>query len=170
MGGPKLPHYPENNRPTQYLRMHEVDEVLGAVRDDRCLVILRILRSTGARVSEVLEGEYRGHGELWVAQTKNGDPRVIPVAPELGESLESLGKRRPSRSVVFKAWKKAARETGHGWARLHDVRHCVASELARAGVSSLTIARLLGHRSLTTTARYCHFDTQGLREALACVV
>ncbi|MHB1700798.1 MAG: tyrosine-type recombinase/integrase [Acidobacteriaceae bacterium] len=36
------------------------------------------------------------------------------------------------------------------------VRHTFASRLAMAGIDLLTIGRLMGHRTLTQTARYAH--------------
>jgi integrase len=40
--------------------------------------------------------------------------------------------------------------------RFHDLRHSVASVLAKQNVPLLTIGKVLGHRSLESTKRYAH--------------
>ena len=49
--------------------------------------------------------------------------------------------------------------------RLHDLRHAYASFAFRHGESVLAIARLLGHRSPTTTLKYTHLADAMVREA-----
>lgn len=49
---------------------------------------------------------------------------------------------------------KHRRPVGH--VRLHDLRHTYASRLIEAGIPINEVARLLGHRSVTTTERYAH--------------
>jgi len=49
--------------------------------------------------------------------------------------------------------------------RLHDLRHSYASNLASAGVSLVTIGKLLGHRRSETTARYAHISETAARAA-----
>jgi integrase/recombinase XerD len=48
------------------------------------------------------------------------------------------------------------------------LRHTHATELIRSGVPVEIVARLLTHRSSTTTSQtYIHLDTADVREALA---
>jgi integrase/recombinase XerD len=50
---------------------------------------------------------------------------------------------------------------------LHMLRHSRATELLRAGVSVDVVARLLTHRSSTTTSQtYAHLDVDDLRAEL----
>jgi integrase len=49
--------------------------------------------------------------------------------------------------------------------RLYDLRHTFGTRAAEAGTDSLTLARLMGHKDLKTTARYVHLSKRHLAEA-----
>jgi integrase len=65
-----------------------------------------------------------------------------------GEPLKNL-----SRS-----WIVARKFAGLDDVRLHDLRHSYASLAAARGHSLQMIGKLLGHRSLVSTARYSHLS------------
>jgi integrase len=48
---------------------------------------------------------------------------------------------------------------------MHDLRHSFASVGAGAGLGLPVIGKLLGHRSVETTARYAHLDNDPVRRA-----
>lgn len=64
-------------------------------------------------------------------------------------------------------WKNALADSGIGHARPHDLRHTYASRLVTAGVPMARVQKLLGHDSITTTARYSHLSDEGHDEVLA---
>ena len=50
---------------------------------------------------------------------------------------------------------------------LHMLRHTAATEMIRAGVAIEVVAKLLTHRSSTTTSQtYVHLDVTDVRDAL----
>jgi hypothetical protein len=50
---------------------------------------------------------------------------------------------------------------------VHALRHTAATQLLRGSGGNLkAVQKLLGHKSITTTARYAHVDTEDLRAAL----
>ena len=114
----------------------------------------------------------------YVATTKNGDRRVLPLTPVVIEELKNKyvylsGKEVASGSpLVFfspakpsvpfnfeQAWCIARKEARLANFRFHDLRHTCASYLAQNGASLLEIADVMGHRQLTMTKRYAHLTT-----------
>jgi integrase len=50
--------------------------------------------------------------------------------------------------------------------RLHDFRHTVATDVARAGVASAAAMALMGWKSAAMRSRYEHMQTDELRRAM----
>ena len=64
--------------------------------------------------------------------------------------------------VALMKWHRLRTRAKLGDVRIHDARHSFASRALAIGESLPTIGRLLGHRRVTTTARYAHLarDTE----------
>ena len=61
-----------------------------------------------------------------------------------------------------------AARVGLDGVRLHDVRHGVASAMAKSGASPLATSRMLGHSSVSfTQSVYQHADTEMVELAAA---
>lgn len=68
--------------------------------------------------------------------------------------------------TLRKVFHRYAAKVGLGYLRFHDLRHIYGSMLHRRGVPLLTISRLMGHRSIKTTAdTYGHIGDEERREA-----
>jgi len=137
------------------------------------LVLLAI--STGARRSELVRLKWSDidmkAGRAIVHETKNGDPRVLPIVGKALEALRELklhggGKSEwvfpqpsgfPGPYEHFDAhWYEALASSGIEDFRFHDLRHTCASYLASQGASLLEIADVLGHRTMAMVKRYSH--------------
>jgi len=58
---------------------------------------------------------------------------------------------------VSRAFRRLCQREGLREARLHDLRHFVASQLLAAGIDARTVAGRLGHRNAATTLNvYAH--------------
>jgi integrase len=129
----------------------------------------RVAFYTGWRISEVLGAEAVETPDGWVLtipDSKNGQPRVVPVHPRVVHLVRGHWPPQVTKWTASKQTKKALRAVGLGHARLHDLRHSAASEMINAGVDLYTVGGVLGHKSAVSTARYAHLATERLRMAV----
>ena len=156
-----------------------------AVRDHAVLVLLARL---GLRAGEVaaLEIEHLrwSEGELVVVPGKSGRERLLPLSDEVGRTLVAYLQRRPqsddrrvfrcalvpnrplSASSVSAIAGRYLRRAGlpTGYCGAHVLRHTVATQMVRRGVSFKQVADVLGHARLETTAIYAKLDLQMLSQ------
>jgi len=66
------------------------------------------------------------------------------------------------KSVFIKTVKVAAIENF----RFHDLRHTFATRLVQEGVDLYKVAKLLGHKDISTTQRYAHHYPESLRDGV----
>jgi len=64
-----------------------------------------------------------------------------------------------------KAFEKAKQRAGIPDLRFHDLRHCAATNMRRAGVDVMTAMRIIGHTSQKMYKRYNTIDEHDLRRA-----
>ncbi len=111
--------------------------------------------------------------KLWTLhgdETKNHEPQNVPLTPPALEILES---RRGNHAIwVFpnpsdssghvrepqRLWRKVLAEGGLEDLRIHDLRRTLPSWLASDNVGLPIIAKLLGHKSLSSTQVYARLS------------
>lgn len=77
------------------------------------------------------------------------------------------GERVPLKPSGFnKRWLEILRTAELEDFRVHDLRHTNATRVVKATGNIRAAQQVLGHRQLTTTARYANLDTRDAREAL----
>ena len=65
-----------------------------------------------------------------------------------------------------KAFRKALKESGIEHFRFHGLRHTSATRLVEAGIDLYQVAKLLGHKDISTTQRYSHHCSEPLRDGV----
>ena len=172
-------HIPFGKRPKKLpvvLGDEEVARLLECLRNHKHRTLLTVCYAAGLRLSEATHRKAEHidspRMQVLVAHGKGNKQRLVPLSPRLLAELREYWKAsRPSNylfpgrtadtplsgTTIQKACKQAAREAKIPKAVTpHTMRHSFATALLEAGVDLLTIGRLLGHKSFTTTLIYLH--------------
>jgi len=170
----KIPSLPENNERTRFLSEAERTRLFSSCRAshwDKLYLIVLLAITTGARKGELTRLSWNDidfdRRTAYVATTKNGQPKVLPLTDSVIKELQLFDTK--DNSLVFgskvkenvaycftKPWKKALEDAEIKDFRFHDLRHTCASYLAQSGASLLEIADVLGHKQISVTKRYAH--------------
>ena len=158
------------------LSREEVARLLTTATELRNRVLLMTAYASGVRVSELVGlrpediqsdrllirvNQGKGHKDRYTLLSKTllNEVRVYWRAYRPGEWLfPNANKTGPiNKSTVRKMFTRVKKAAGvqHGRG-IHSLRHSFATHLLEAGADLPTIQRLLGHRSLSTTAKYLH--------------
>jgi integrase/recombinase XerD len=181
-----LPQLPYQRRPKTLptvLSRAEVQRLLDAVPPGPYRLLFRLAYAAGLRISEVTHLRRRdldfARHVLLVRQGKGRKDRLVPLPQTLLADLTTVARlRRPDDFLFpgrhgrgslhvsatqryFRRIVRACGITSH--VTPHTLRHSYATHLLEAGTDLLTIQKLLGHRSLSTTTGYLHVSTAHLR-------
>lgn len=135
--------------------------------------LVHLLMLTGCRLREIMHAKRawidRERSLLLLPDSKTGQ-RKIALSPAVLEIVDGMGadeewlipgrvKGAPMDSP-YKAWRaiKAAAKLPKEL-RIHDLRHTVGSLGHMSGLTQKQIQLLLGHKQISTTARYIHGAT-----------
>lgn len=169
----------------RFLTDAEALRLVNACQPDlRALVRAALL--TGARFGELValhahDADLR-NGTVYIAHSKSGRPRHIPLNPEGATLFKELVAGKTGDELLF------THADGREWGKnhhvkplieacrvakvrpavaFHELRHTYASHLAQAGVDLLTISKLLGHADTRITAKhYAHLSDKTLAAAV----
>jgi integrase/recombinase XerD len=187
LGRPELlTRLPYGRRPKKLpvvLSQEEVLELLSCVSGRKARLVLTTMYATGLRVREAVSLRVADIDSrsmlILVARGKGNKQRLVPLSRPLLEELRawwcvhrnpvwlfpgSRPDRRLSESSVQRACHAAVAHAGlRSGVTTHTLRHTFATELLEADINLLTIQKILGHASLTTTAIYTHVRRDQLR-------
>ena len=189
LGRPELVSFiklPRRHSPLpSVLSLDEVHALLRALRHRRYQAIAMVMYGAGLRISEAIALEVRdidgSRGVLQVRHGKGNKAREAKLSPTLYEWLRQYwAKERPPqpylfaspktgklplRTTVRKAIARAAKEA---WIKKrvtpHTLRHSFATHLLDEGTDVHVVRELLGHASLSSTARYARVTQKRIRE------
>jgi len=175
----RLPIVLNNQEMQDILIQPDTSTILG--RRDR--TILMLIYSVGLRVSEVcslqLKDINRSDGRILISG-KGGRERYVPLDPIVGEAIQDYLLSRTSeipelfvskkggaltpRAIQFLVKKYAQQAQIDKAVSPHKLRHTCATHLLQEGAHLVSIQKLLGHKSLTTTQIYLHITITDLLE------
>jgi integrase len=138
---------------------------------DKLYLLVLLAITTGARKGELVNLRWADvdldRQTAYVATTKNGEPKVLPLTDSVVVELSKFKNQEPelifnseittdSPFCFYKQWKKALLSADIENFRFHDLRHTTASYLAQSGATLLEIADVLNHKQIQMTKRYAH--------------
>jgi integrase len=145
--------------------------------------LVRLALLTGMRRGELLRMRWDTHvdfarGEVYATDTKSGKDRAIPMSEDCRHLLLELKESATVGDYLFTYAGKPITDSLTAWAEavsdaeledfhFHDLWHTFATRLGDAGASVFDIAALLGHSSISMTARYTHATEAGKQRAIA---
>jgi integrase len=144
---------------------------------------------TGGRASEIFNLTGRDldfqNGLIAYRDTKNNETRYAPMTAPVQEMLERRIPADPASPVFTDAKGRKIKEVSNAFDRIvdrlgfnegvtdprhrvvfHTCRHSFASWLAIQGTPILTIARLMGHKSISMSERYSHLSPDHKKDAI----
>lgn len=157
---------------------------------------LFVMRRSGMRIGELLrlepdclERDLRGNSFIKVPLGKLDNERLVPLDDQTRDVLVSLQQKCPSgsqfllqpticRKNLAQRLRAALKQAAIGLdipgaVVSHRLRHTYATELLNAGLSLVTIMKLLGHHSFRMTMRYAAIAQQTVvddyHEAMAAI-
>ena len=171
----------------RYLNIEEKERLLVACKsvNNHLYLAVVLALSTGARQQEIWGLQWSEvnfeTGFITFTETKNEESRSVPLKGHACKLLlEHYRIRRKDSDIVFPSkknpavsydfrspWNKALVVAEVENFRWHDLRHSCASYLAMNGVPMLTIAEILGHKTLSMVQRYTHLSKEHLTEAIS---
>ena len=167
--------------------LYRLGQVLRAAPAERlasthAAAAIRLLVLTGCRRNEILGLRWDDlnfdTGEMRLPDSKTG-ARMVPLTSAAADVLNGLartpdnpwvfpGKKKGTRLVnINDSWDRVRTRAGLDGVRLHDLRHSFASRALALGESLPMIGDLLGHRMVSTTARYAHLARDSVRDSSA---
>ena len=167
----------DRKRLPEVLSKEEVLRLFGVIRNPKHLLMVKLMYSTGFRVSELLDLRVRdlklSRGYGWVRKGKGNKDRLFVIAKCLNKEIEEWVCEKMPDELVFKGHrgrlsvrtvqevvKKSAknakiRKNVHP----HTLRHSFATHMIENGYPVNSVQSLLGHNSPDTTMIYVHIQT-----------
>lgn len=178
----EVPYFPmlKNAAPRKGFLEHAGFQKLRTELPEYLKSVLTMGYFTGMRLGEILGLRWTNvsfiDAQIRLDDTKNGEPRTIPLVGELLEMLKIERQKNPNAEFVFmlngqrlksfrKAWMSACERAKLEGLLFHDLRRTGVRNLVRAGVPERVAMAVSGHRTRSTFERYNITSDRDLRDA-----
>lgn len=175
---------PVKTRPTPVVPFtkEEWTAIIRHADSPRTLAMLELLRWSGLRLGDAAAIERNridAKGRLLLYMAKTGQPVFVPLPPDVVEHLKAVKNDHPrylfwsggsTKHWCYTAWwqelKRILTAAGLPTAHPHQTRHTFAVELLLSGVPLDQVSMLLGHSTVTITARHYSAFVKARQEQL----
>jgi site-specific recombinase XerD len=164
---------PDKRMPV-YLTIEEMALMYQATKNVRDILLLKLLYSTGCRVSELIHIRKRdinlNRGTVKIFG-KGSKERLVVIHEIFRQSFQDYIKNFNDEQLLFplcqasvqKIIRKIAKNAGiKKKVTPHKIRHTFATHMLQAGVDIVVIQKMLGHQSLNTTQIYTHYNDEDI--------
>lgn len=167
-----------NNQRTRVLVGDEEERLMKFSRLSRSQLLPHMISlaiETAMRCSELLSLKWNDINlekrTAYLATTKNGDSRTVPLSSKAIEILYSIPKHPTSNRVfwtwtqkdsVVNAWTRVCKKAGVTNLHFHDLRHEATTRLANKLPNILELSAVTGHKDLRMLKRYYHPKAEDL--------
>jgi len=159
----------------------EVKDLIDATDNTKSKLILKMLYSSGVRVSELVNLTPKDFDFIqntgWVRQGKGNKDRLFRIADSMTKQLQKWIEKHPKNKYIFSESdpmsprnvqlliKTAAKKANiNKKVTPHTLRHSFATHLLENGENLLVIQQLLGHENLETTRIYTHISQDQIKK------
>ena len=180
-----------DNRRHRYLTPEEADTLLAEVRrhSETTYRVSLLSLNSGMRFGEIAALRWQhvitDNREILIIDPKNGESRGVYMTDTVLQMFQGMERGR-QEELVFPSqtgekMKRVSNVFGNAVKQLglndgitdrrmrvvfHSLRHSCASWLVNSGVELPTIAKILGHKTLSMTMRYSHVNDATVRGAM----
>jgi len=127
--------------------------------------IVNLAIETGMRRGEILSIKTQNLMEnyIWLPDSKNGNPRKIPLTSKAKAILKLSTLPFPiSSNAVRLNWNRMLKRSGITNLHFHDLRHEAISRFFEKGLSIPEVSLISGHKDVRQLMRYTHLKVETL--------
>lgn len=168
--------YAKKNHMKEALRLAHIQAERNHIHIPLYETFISFQLMTAARRGEALKLKWTDidfeRCSAYLAETKNGRPRSLPLRQKLSEMLQSLPRLKNevfglSEAGLRKVWSRIIERSGVKDFRIHDLRHEAISRVAETSKFSLVdLQKFSGHRDVRMLLRYAHLCTTHMAHKL----
>jgi len=189
----KLLHFriPADKKMQPFMPQDEIAAVLNVIdrttsKGKRDYAMILLATVTGLRGIDIMKLSFDSidwrNGEIRIIQEKTDVALALPLTTDVGEAIREyiLYARPDSKSdKVFLSAKAPYGSIGRAFNGIlnrycikaglprrspHSLRRGIATSMITSGVSVITVAQALGHKTIDSTKQYISLDTKNLKE------